>query len=113
MLVAINKVAEKLPAKQEHGECFCAADKHQVGKRTVKVHCLDEADIVGVRAMQAQEVGRDVFIVAHLQYHAHMHLMPLDILRAPYTSTPNQSTQALFSLKLFLESLITYPHLIP
>ena len=60
-----------------------------VQELTVKIHGLYEAHIVGMRAVQAQEVCRNILIVAQFQHHAHMHLMPLNILDTPCTTHPS------------------------
>lgn len=50
---------------------------------TIEIDSLDEADVVSVRAVQAQQVCGDILIVAHFQDHAHVHLVPFDVLYTP------------------------------
>ena len=52
---------------------------------TIKIDRLDEADVVRMRAVEAEQICRDVLIILDLKHHPDMHFVPLDILHRPCT----------------------------
>ena len=67
---------------------------------TIKIDCLDEADVVPMRAVEAEQICWNVLIVEDLQHHPHMHLVPLDILDRPCTGRVLHPVRTLSSCSL-------------